>query len=101
MVRANTIRFVQLTWLALTVGSMFMQSSCTKDEFTRPVRISVSVRISDQYKTNDNLTFKSGEIVINEVQFEGKRETGEDYSFNTESGKKFGPQDFYPNSLIF
>jgi hypothetical protein len=60
----------------------------------------VSVRISDQYKTNDNLTFKSGEIVINEVQFEGKRETGEDYSFNTESGKKFGPQDFYPNSLI-
>jgi hypothetical protein len=99
MIRSNKIQPIQLTGLVLIVGSMLIQCSCTKDEFTRPVRLSMSVQISEKYKSNDNLSFESGEIVMQEVQFEGKRETGEDYSFNTESGKKFGPQDFYADSL--
>jgi hypothetical protein len=99
MIRSNKIQLIQLTGLVLIVGSMLIQNSCTKDEFTHPVRLSMSVQISDQYKSNENLSFESGQIVIQEVQFEGKRETGEDYSFNTESGKKFGPQAFNADSL--
>jgi hypothetical protein len=94
-----TIRtpFQYLVWLSLVAGSTIIQQSCINDEFTRPVRISLTPRINEQYKTNENLSFESGEIVLKEIQFEGKRETGGDYLFSTESGKIFGPGYFYPH----
>jgi hypothetical protein len=98
MAGANRVSFIQVAWLSMVAGSMLIQQSCVKDEFTRPVGISLSVAITEQYKTSDSLTFEGGEIIVNEISFEGKREVGEDYSFNSESGKKFGPQDFYPLS---
>jgi hypothetical protein len=80
------------------VGSMLLQNSCIKDENTHPVRLSVSVNITEQYKTSDTLSFGKGEIIIKEVQFEGKREAGENYSFNSETGKEYGPKYFYAQS---
>jgi hypothetical protein len=100
MVSVNRISFMQLIRLFLVIILMLVQQSCIKDEFTRPVRISLSVMINEQYKTDGTLLFECGEIVIKEIQFEGKREIGEDYSFNTESGKEFGPLDFYPQSAV-
>jgi hypothetical protein len=98
-ISVNKIHFLKLAGLALGVSSMLVQNSCIKDEYTRPVRLSVSVIINEQYKSSDTLSFESGEIVIKDVQFEGKREVGEDYSFNSESGKEFGPKNFYPKSV--
>jgi hypothetical protein len=99
IVGAKRISFLQLVKLFMVIISMLTQQSCIKDEFTIPVRISLSVMINEQYKTDGTLSFQSGEIVVKEVRFEGKREVGEDYSFNTESGKEFGPLDFYPQSV--
>jgi hypothetical protein len=79
---------------------MIVQQSCIKDEFTLPVRIYLSVKIGEQNKTDNTLSFERGEIVINGILFDGKREAGGDYTFNTESGNKFGPQDFYPQSQV-
>ncbi len=98
MVGPNRISIMQPVKLFLVIIAMLTQQSC-KDEFTRPVRISLSVIINEQYKTDGPLSFESGEIIIKEIRFDGKREVGEDYSFNTESGKEFGPLDFYPQSV--
>jgi hypothetical protein len=98
MVTIKNVSFHQFTCISLVVISMLVQQSCIDDEFTRPVRVSLSVIITEQNKTNNILSFESGEIIVNEIQFNGQREAGGDYSFNTESGKKFGPQDFYPQS---
>jgi hypothetical protein len=97
--RRNRISFLHLAELFLAVSLILVQQSCTKDEFTLPVRISLSFIITEQYKTNDTLSFESGEVVIKEIQFEGQREVGENYSFYTESGKEFGPQNFYRQSV--
>lgn len=99
MVLIKRISFLQITWLTIVFSSMLIQQSCIKDEFTRPVRISLSVSIAEQYKTSDSLSFEDGEIIINEIEFNGQREVGPDYSFISESGKKFGPQAFYPQSM--
>jgi hypothetical protein len=99
LVSANRISFLRLAGLSLLAGSMLFQQSCVKDEFTLPVGISLSVIITEEYKTSDSLSFESGEVVIKEIQFEGQREVGENYSFYTESGIEFGPQDFYPQSV--
>jgi hypothetical protein len=99
VVRVNDRSLLQVVWLSLVVGLMLIQQSCIKDEFTRPVRISLNVGITEQFKTSDTLLFKSGEIFVKEIQFDGMREVGEGYSFNSESGKKFGPQNFYPPSV--
>jgi hypothetical protein len=98
MVGENRISFLKLGGLFLAIISIFIYQSCTKDDLTRPVRISLTVIINEQYKTNNTLLFERGEITLREIQFDGKREAGGDYSFNTESGKNFGPNYFYPPS---
>ena len=98
MVAIRRISFHHFTSVILTGILVFTQQSCIDDEFTTPVRMSLSAIITEQNKTNDTLSFGSGEIIINEIQFSGKREAGGDYSFNTEPGKKIGPQVFYPQS---
>jgi hypothetical protein len=98
MIYTKKISFLKLSIFTLMTGSMLWLNSCIKDENTHPVRLSVSVNIAEQYKTSDTLSFEKGEIIIKEIQFEGKREAGEDYSFNSETGKKYGPKDFFPQS---
>ncbi len=99
MVAIKRISFLQFTRILLTGILVFTQQSCIDDELTTPVRLSLSAIITEQNKTNDNLSFRSGEIIINEIHFNGTREAGGDYSFNTEPGKKIGPQVFYPQSV--
>jgi hypothetical protein len=95
MIGKKRITFLKLAELFLLSGSILIMHSCIKEEFTRPVRVAFSVRIDEQYKSDDTLSFKSGEIILKNIRFDGKREAGGDYSFSTESGKKFGPQVFY------
>ena len=83
MVTIKKISFHQFTCVSLVVISMIVQQSCIDDEFTLPVRIYLSVKISEQNKTDNTLSFESGEIVINGIQFNGQREAGGDYTFNT------------------
>jgi hypothetical protein len=98
MMGIKRISFLMLVIPFLVSGSFLTMHSCVKDEFTRPVRVAFSVSINEQYKSDDTLSFESGEIVLNNIRFDGKREAGGDYSFSTESGKKFGPQVFYTES---
>jgi hypothetical protein len=98
MVGENRISFFKFGELILAIISILVYQSCTKDDLTLPVNISLSVIINEQYKTNNTLSFERGEITLREIQFDGKREAGGDYSFNTESGKNFGPNYFYPPS---
>jgi len=93
MVRTKRIWFLRSVRIIVLAGITLLQFSC-KDESTLPVRISLSVNIADRLKS-DNLLFENGEIVIGEVQFDGKRETGKDYSFYSEPDKILGPQVFY------
>jgi hypothetical protein len=88
-----------LAELSMVIGLILIMQSCSKDEFTRPVSISLSVMINEQYKTNNTLSFEKGEIALKQINFSGKREVGEDYSFNTESGKEFGQYTFYPDNV--
>jgi hypothetical protein len=98
MIGIKRITFFKLAELFLLSVSILIMHSCIKDEFTRPVRVAFSVMIDEQYKSDDTLSFESGEIILNNIRFDGKREAGGDYSFSTESGKKFGPQVFYAES---
>jgi hypothetical protein len=98
MIGIKRITFFKLAELFLLSVSILIMHSCIKDEFTRPVRVAFSVMIDEQYKSDDTLSFKSGEIILKNIRFDGKREAGGDYSFSTESGKKFGPQVFYAES---
>ncbi len=98
MVAIRRILFHHFTSVFLAGILVFTQQSCNDDEFTTPVRLSLSAIITEENKTNDTLSFGSGEIIINEIQFNGTREAGGDYSFNTEPGIKIGPQVFYPQS---
>jgi hypothetical protein len=98
MIGIKRITFLKLAELFLLSCSILIMHSCIKDEFTRPVRVAFSVRIDEQYKSDDTLSFESGEIILKNIRFDGKREAGGDYSFSTESGKKFGPQVFYIES---
>ena len=95
MAKEQTISFLRLTWMAVLTGIMSLQLSCYKDESTLPVRLALSVNIAERLKTDHDISFESGEIVLNEVQFDGTREVGEDYSFYTEPDKVLGPRVFY------
>jgi hypothetical protein len=88
----------RLTGFLLIVISFAFNHSCVQDEFKQPVRVNLSVMITDQYKTSDTITIESGEIVINKIQFDGEREAGGNYFFVSESGKKFGPLFFNTQS---
>jgi len=70
MVAIKRISFLQFTRILLTGILVFTQQSCIDDELTTPVRLSLSAIITEQNKTNDNLSFRSGEIIINEIQEE-------------------------------
>jgi hypothetical protein len=100
MYGTDRLTWIRLARLSFVIGTTLFLHSCIKDELTQPVKISLSAVISDIYKSDDTLSFESGEIVLNEIRFDGKREAGGDYSFYTEPGKKFGPLLFYPKSGI-
>jgi hypothetical protein len=80
-------------YLILLAGLLSMQLSCSKDDSTLPVRVNLNVSLTPALKS-DNISFQSGEIVLKEIQFEGKREVGENYSFYTSPGKLMGPVSF-------
>ena len=80
-------------YLILLAGLLSMQLSCSKDDSTLPVRVNLNVSLTPALKS-DNISFQSGEIVLKEIQFEGKREVGENYSFYTAPGKLIGPVSF-------
>jgi hypothetical protein len=105
MAEAKKISFLRLTWIAVLAGFLSLQLSCYKDESTLPVRLSLTVNLAEPLKS-DNVNFESGEVVFKEIEFDGTREVGENYSFYTEPDRKFGPQLFYkqpgsPASLAY
>lgn len=65
-------------------------TGCTKnDEFKRPVKVFLKIGVSTESSTgpqsNQYLDFTECQIGIQTIQFEGKRETGGDIYFETDS----------------
>jgi hypothetical protein len=64
---------------------LFIAGCTEKDDLTLPVRVYFKIGISPEYEYSDTyLSFAEGQIGIQRIQFEGKREAGEDVFFETD-----------------
>jgi hypothetical protein len=64
---------------------LFIAGCREKDELTLPVRIYFKIGISPEGATSSSyLSFADGHIGVQRIQFEGKREAGEDIFFETD-----------------
>lgn len=97
MVRHKKNKIPLFAYLVIITGIMSMQLSCSKDDSTLPVRVNLAVSLTNSLKS-DNMSFESGEIILREIQFDGQREVGENYSFYTVPGKTMGPAVFSNSS---
>ncbi len=62
-----------------------MPDAGEKDELTLPVRVYFKIGISPENSTSSSyLSFTEGQIGVQGIQFEGKREAGEDIFFETD-----------------
>jgi hypothetical protein len=76
----------------LIVAVLFVLSSCVKDELTKPAEVafefSMKSYLSDQStqtkSTNNNFfSLSKGTLVIDAIEFDGKRSAGKDYFFKS------------------
>ncbi len=56
-------------------------SSCRKNKWKLPTEMKTIVNITNDVSTNNNISFKSGNISITEFSFNGEREQGDDVYF--------------------
>jgi hypothetical protein len=64
---------------------LFIAGCTEKDDLTLPVKVNFKIGISPEYEYSDTyLSFAEGQIGIQRIQFEGKREAGEDVFFETD-----------------
>ncbi len=61
-----------------------------KDDLTLPARVQLFIGITEEYHDGwDDLMYWGGEIGIQRIRFEGKREAGEDVFFETDPAMNF------------
>ena len=70
-------------------GLLVLFSSCEKDELTQPVEVEFefsmeSFHLEGTSKAGSGFEVDEGIIVVNEIQFDGRRNQGEDYYFTSD-----------------
>lgn len=70
--------------LVIITLSLFFTGCTEKDDLTLPVKVEFKIGISENSAKDEYLTFNGGEIGIRKIQFDGKREAGEDVFFETD-----------------
>lgn len=73
---------------------LFLPGCIEKDDLTLPVKVDFKIGISENSSKDEYLTFTGGKIGIQKIQFEGKREAGEDVFFETDPKMNFPPLAF-------
>jgi hypothetical protein len=75
----NKIKLASITLI------LFIAGCREKDDLTLPVRVYFKIGISPENINSDTyLSFNDGQIGVKKIQFEGKREAGEDIYFETD-----------------
>lgn len=78
---------IHLPLLLLIPGMLFL--SCTKEEWTRPVKVAFSFSMDEMESTSGKksqtyLEFHEGKMNISQISFEGYRETGPNVFFDSD-----------------
>jgi hypothetical protein len=60
--------------------------SCEKDELTKPVEVSFHFKLDRATTPGSAMSFQSGNMDIESIQFSGDRDSGEDISFASDFG---------------
>jgi len=68
------------------ISLVFIFSSCEKDDLTEPVEVDFiftmdSFQVDGNAKSNSSFEIDEGTIVISEIEFDGRRDQGDDYYF--------------------
>lgn len=66
----------------ITYILVFTLTGCVKDDLTKPAAMQMVFTMNMEEK-DEYLRFNKGSFIISKISFEGEREAGEDYSFET------------------
>ncbi len=83
---------LNLRKISIFFGLLLVLNACKKDEFTEPVKANMVVKLAEG--TSAYVSFQSGEVLFEQILFDGHRQQGGDVHFTTESGKEIGPVSF-------
>jgi hypothetical protein len=83
------------TKLVIITLILFISGCSKKDDLTLPVKVNFKIGISPENVSSDSyLSFNTGHIGVQRIQFEGKRDAGEDVFFETDPKMNLQPLAF-------
>lgn len=76
----------EIIFLVVIFNLLF--SSCEKDEYTKPIEVSFGFTMDslqlDESTKSSSFTIDKGNLVVETLEFDGRREQGDDYFFTSE-----------------
>lgn len=81
--------YIKITRLVIVLSLVLITITCDKEDFTKPSKVSFSFHIMEDEIPDNFLSFTGGEIYLNEFDFEGYRESAQDYFFEKEFDPSF------------